>query len=50
MQLNLDGHGHTQPEQIVAKSAKPSILARLKAKPEQGTQEKPKKKELQEER
>ena len=50
MQLNLDGHEHTQPEQIVAKNAKPSILDRLKAKPEQSTQEKPKKKELQEER
>lgn len=50
MQLNLDGHGHTQPEQIVAKNAKPSILDRLKAKPEQSTQGKPKKKELQEER
>ncbi len=48
MQLNLDGHGHTQPEQIVAKSARPSILDRLKVKPEQTTQEKPKKKELQE--
>lgn len=48
MQLNLDGRSAAQPEQVVAKSVKPSILDRLKTKPAPSTQDKPKKKELEE--
>ena len=28
--LNIDGKGHTQPETVVAKSARPSVLDSLK--------------------
>ena len=34
MELNLDGKGQPQPEQAIAKSARPSVLDRLKAPPE----------------
>ena len=33
MELNLDGKGQPQPEQAIAKSARPSVLDRLKAPP-----------------
>ena len=29
--LNLDGKGQPQPEQVMAKSTRPSVLAELKA-------------------
>ncbi len=48
MQLNLDGRSAVQPEQVVAKSVKPSILDKLKTKPASSTQVKPKKKDLEE--
>ena len=39
--------GQAQPEQIVAKSARPSVLDKLKAPPVRGTQDKPHKKEME---
>ena len=45
--LNLDGKGQPQPEQAIAKSARPSVLDRLKAPPVHGTPEKPHKKEME---
>ena len=47
MELNLDGKGQPQPEQAIAKSARPSILDRLKAPPVHGAPEKPHKKEME---
>ena len=47
MELNLDGKGQPQPEQAIAKSARPSVLDRLKAPPVHGTPEKPHKKEME---
>ncbi len=47
MVLNLDSKGHTQPEQIVAKSARPSVLDKLKTPPVHGTPDKPHKKEME---
>ena len=47
MELNLDGKGQPQPEQAIAKSARPSVLDRLKASPVHGTPEKPHKKEME---
>jgi type II secretory pathway pseudopilin PulG len=44
MELNLDGKGQPQPEQAIAKSARPSVLDRLKASPVHGAPEKPHKK------
>ncbi len=44
MELNLDGKGQPQPEQAIAKSARPSVLDRLKAPPVSGAPEKPHKK------
>ena len=47
MELNLDGKGQPQPEQAIAKSARPSVLDRLKAPPVYGAPEKPHKKEME---
>ena len=47
MELNLDSKGQAQPEQIVAKSARPSVLDKLKAPPVRSTQDKPHKKEME---
>ena len=47
MELNLDGKGQPQPEQSIAKSARPSVLDRLKASPVHGASEKPHKKEME---
>ena len=47
MELNLDGKGQPQPEQTIAKSARPSVLDRLKASPVHGAPEKPHKKEME---
>ena len=47
MELNLDGKGQSQPEQAIAKSARPSVLDRLKAPPVHGALEKPHKKEME---
>ena len=47
MELNLDGKGQSQPEQAIAKSARPSVLDRLKAPPVHGAPEKPHKKEME---
>lgn len=47
MELNLDSKGQAQPEQIVAKSVRPSVLDKLKAPPVRGTQDKPHKKEME---
>ena len=47
MELNLDGKGQPQPEQAIAKSARPSVLDRLKAPPVHGASEKPHKKEME---
>ena len=47
MELNLDGKGQPQPEQAIAKSARPSVLDRLKAPPVHGAPEKPHKKEME---
>ena len=47
MELNLDGKGQPQPEQAIAKSARPSVLDRLKASPVHGAPEKPHRKEME---
>ena len=47
MELNLDGKGQPQPEQAIAKSARPSVLDRLKASPVHSAPEKPHKKEME---
>ena len=47
MELNLDGKGQPQPEQAIAKSARPSVLDRLKAPLVHGAPEKPHKKEME---
>lgn len=47
MELNLDGKGQPQPEQAIAKLARPSVLDRLKAPPVHGAPEKPHKKEME---
>ena len=47
MELNLDGKGQPQPEQSIAKSARPSVLDRLKASPVHGAPEKTHKKEME---
>ena len=47
MELNLDDKGQPQPEQAIAKSARPSVLDRLKAPPVHGAPEKPHKKEME---
>ena len=47
MELNLDGKGQPQPEQAIAKSARPSVLDRLKASPVHGAPEKSHKKEME---
>ena len=47
MELNLDGKGQPQPEQAIAKSARPSVLDRLKAPPVHSAPEKPHKKEME---
>ena len=47
MELNLDGKGQPQPEQAIAKSARPSVLDKLKASPVHGAPEKPHKKEME---
>ena len=47
MELNLDGKGQPQPEQAIAKSARPSVLDRLKASPVHGAPENPHKKEME---
>ena len=41
--LNIDGKGHTQPETVVAKSARPSVLDSLKRPvPPRSLEKKPK--------
>ena len=45
MELNLDSKGQAQPEQAIAKSARPSVLDRLKAPPVHGAPDKSHKKE-----
>ena len=45
--LSPDGKGQPQPEQAIAKSARPSVLDRLKAPPVHGAPEKPHKKEME---
>ena len=47
MELNLDSKGQAQPEQTIAKSARPSVLDKLKAPPVRGTPDKPHKKEME---
>ena len=47
MELNLDRKGQAQPEQAIAKSARPSVLDKLKAPPVRGTPDKPHKKEME---
>ena len=47
MELNLDGKGQPQPEQAIAKSARPSVLDRLKVPPVHSAPEKPHKKEME---
>ena len=47
MELNLDGKGRVQPEQAIAKSARPSVLDRLKAPPVHGAPDKLHKKEME---
>ena len=47
MELNLDSKGQAQPEQAIAKSARPSVLDKLKAPPVRGTPDKPHKKEME---
>ena len=47
MELNLDGKGQAQPEQAIAKSARPSVLDRLKTPPVHGAPDKLHKKEME---
>ena len=47
VELNLDSKGQAQPEQAIAKSARPSVLDKLKAPPVRGTPDKPHKKEME---
>ena len=47
MELNLDSKGQAQPKQAIAKSARPSVLDRLKAPSVHGSPEKPRKKEME---
>ena len=47
MELNLDGKGQAQPEHTIAKSARPSVLDRLKAPPVHGVPDKLHKKEME---
>lgn len=48
MELNMDGHGRPQPEQAaVAKSARPSVLDKLKTSPVRGNPDKSHKKEME---
>ena len=47
MELNLDSKGQAQPEQAIAKSARPSVLDKLKASPVHGTPDKSHKKEME---
>ena len=47
MELNLDGKGQARPEQAIAKSARPSVLDKLKAPPVHGAPGKDHKKEME---
>lgn len=42
-ELNLDAGGQSEPEPVIAKSSRPSILSRLKSAPPQSKNPKPKK-------
>ena len=42
-ELNLDTRGQSEPEQVIPKSSRPSILSRLKSAPPQSKNPKPKK-------
>ena len=42
-ELNMDGRGRSQPEEVIAKSARPSIMEQLKRSvPARNTDHKPK--------
>ncbi len=47
LMLNLDGKGQARPEQAIAKSARPSVLDRLKAPTVHGSPDKTHKKEME---
>ena len=47
MELNMDGRGRAQPEQAIAKGARPSVLSKLKVPPVPGAPGKPHKKEME---
>jgi len=47
MELNLDSKGQAQPEQAIAKSARPSVLDKLKAPPVPGNSTKPHRRETE---
>ena len=47
MELNIDGRGRSQPQQTIAKSARPSVLSKLKVPPVHGAPDKFHKKELE---
>ncbi|MBR2895202.1 MAG: hypothetical protein IKC03_06040, partial [Oscillospiraceae bacterium] len=47
MELNLDSKGQAQPEQAIAKSARPSVLDKLKAPPVPGSATKLHRKEME---
>ena len=47
MELNMDGRGRAQPEQAIAKGARPSVLNKLKVPPVPGAPGKPHKKEME---
>ncbi len=49
MELNLDSKGHTPPEQTVAKTSRPSVLAKLKQPPQTHEQQSEKKKSIDKE-
>ena len=46
-ELNMDGRGRSQPQQVTAKSARPSVLSKLKASPVHGAPDKTHKKEME---
>ena len=47
MELNIDGRDRSQPQQTIAKSARPSVLSKLKVPPVHGAPDKSHKKELE---
>lgn len=46
-ELNMDGRGRSQPQQVTAKSARPSVLGKLKVPPVHGAPDKTHKKEME---